>query len=103
MNASLEHFPSLSSARDKSDRIIDAVKEATEKFHGSGVCLAITGSLARREVTDHSDFDCYIITTGVAEPDMAKQLWQAAHSASGLKDPSAGGSLATTASPELTI
>lgn len=91
MIASLERFPTLSRANEKSEHILGRVRAAGIEFEGSGICLAITGSLARREVTDQSDFDCYIITNENADIEVAQQLWKSAHVASGLKGPSNGG------------
>ncbi len=88
----LGKFPALKSAADYSDNIYKNLQPLNEKYAGTGVCLAIIGSLGRKEATAESDFDVYpIANQTLKDKTKVNLLWNEAAELSRLKNPSTTG------------
>lgn len=82
-----------SECHERSQEIFGRLNGLNSEFSGTGAVLAVTGSLARMEVTGGSDFDAYVITNQQKRSDEAgKELWEKASKLANLKSPSQIGS-----------
>lgn len=85
-------FMALREASEKSEKRIRELSELNNSYKGEGIALVVTGSLARREITEASDFDAFLVAEQTdGDPPKAKELWDAAKSLMLLNDPSKTG------------
>jgi len=85
-------FANIKGCYERSNTILKKLEPLSGEFAESGTTLAITGSLARMEAAEGSDFDAYVIRSdGTETTDSAERLWSSALEKSGLSDPSGTG------------
>ncbi|TPI86490.1 hypothetical protein [Mesorhizobium sp. B2-8-9] len=92
MNASDldDRFDYIKRAYSQSEERIAKLNALNDAYAGTGVFLVVNGSLARKETVDGSDFDAFVVQKSGSTA-AAKELWQAAHDAAGLKKPGSTG------------
>lgn len=85
-----DRFQFMKNAYSNSEKAIGEINTAIAGLECANFCLVANGSLARKELTQLSDFDAHVITDAtVGESDIAvaKNLWNTAKNASGLCEP----------------
>jgi hypothetical protein len=86
-----DRFCNIKDAYLASERKLDELHKLNAEYAGSGVFLAINGSLARKELVNGSDFDAFIVKGKEVDDDFARKLWQGAQNALGLRGPGSTG------------
>jgi len=62
-------WPSIKRAREKSRARIEEDRNALSKLEDPQTAIVVTGSVARGEVTDGSDFDWMLLVDGASDPE----------------------------------
>ena len=91
-------FSGIKEAYSKSRNVLDRISSAVGGGDDKNFCLIVNGSLARKELTESSDFDAFLIADGildVAQFNAATELWNSAKQSSGLVDPGSSGTFSS--------
>jgi hypothetical protein len=64
-----EAWPALFEARDTTDRLLLALREALAEFEDPNYSIVVTGSLGRGEAGEKSDADWFLLVDGLSNPD----------------------------------
>lgn len=91
-----DRFVGIKSAYGKSEQLISDISRPlnAESRENEKYCLVINGSVARKELTDSSDFDAFLISDGQLDSrqlESAEKFWLSAKEGSGLGDPGGSG------------
>ncbi|WP_412049627.1 DUF294 nucleotidyltransferase-like domain-containing protein [Hoeflea sp. Naph1] len=87
-------FSGIKSAHARSGEAINRIHAALISVKECDCCLVVNGSLARKELTESSDFDAFLIADGSLDDGQvasAGKLWSAAKEGAGLGDPGSSG------------
>lgn len=91
-------FCGIKEAYTKSEDVLHRISSAVGDREDEKFCLVVNGSLARRELTESSDFDAFLIADGIldtAQLNSATKLWDSAKQSSGLVDPGSSGTFSS--------
>ena len=91
-----DRFNGIKTAYNKSDEVLSRISKSLvpDKDAEQNYCLVANGSLARRELTESSDFDAFLIADSSMSESQLKseeELWSSAKEGSGLSDPGSSG------------